>query len=137
MILRHERAEARAREEAVAQRNLVSEDPELGAVCERYREQFQAAVEAALATLDDRAKRVFRMYFVDGLPALQIAKAYDVHHESVRRWVSAAREHVVEEAKRQLRRDLPLSSGEFDSIARLLLSQLDLNISIVLTNQGR
>lgn len=137
MILRHERVEARVREEAAVQNTIVADDPELAAIRERFREQFQAALEAALATLDDRAKRVFRLHLVDGLPLLQIAKAYRVHHETVRRWVASAREHVVEEAKRHLLRSLPVSSGEFDSIARLLMSQLDLNISVILSAEMR
>ena len=135
MILRHERVEARAREEAAAQDRLVADDPELAAVKERFRAQFQTALEAGLGTLDDRAKRVFQLHLVDGLPLLRIAQVYSVHHETVRRWIASARGQVIEHAKRQLRESLPVSSGEFDSIARLLLSQLDLNISLILSER--
>jgi RNA polymerase sigma-70 factor (ECF subfamily) len=135
MILRHERVEARARQEAAAERSLVRDDPELGAIKERYREQFQEAVEAAIAALDARDRTLYRMSLVDGLSVVQIAKAYGVHHTTVVRWLAAARERIAEEAKRHLRAALSVSSGEFDSIARMLLSQLDLDVSAVLSAQ--
>jgi RNA polymerase sigma-70 factor (ECF subfamily) len=132
MILRHERVEARARQEAAAQRDLIGDDPELGAIKERFRRQFQESLEAALAALDDRDKTLYRMHLVDGLSLVHIAKVYGVHHTTVVRWVAAARERIVDEAKRHLRATLPVSSGEFASIARMLLSQLELDISQML-----
>src|SRR5262249_6008490 len=50
-MMRHERVEVRARQEAAAHRDLVGDDPELGAIKYRFREQFQDALEAALSTL--------------------------------------------------------------------------------------
>jgi RNA polymerase sigma-70 factor (ECF subfamily) len=133
MILRHERVEARVRREAAAQHNLVADDPEMVAIKDRYRPQFQAALEIALGALDERETTLYRMYLVDGVGTAEIAVIYGVHAMTIRRWLAAARERVVEEAKRQLRANLPVSSGEFDSIARLLMSQLDLDISLVLS----
>lgn len=133
MILRHERVEARVRKEAAAQHALVCDDPEMIAIKERYRPQFQAALEAALRSLDERETTLYRMHLVDGIGTAGIAVVYRVSAMTVRRWLAAARERIVEEAKRHLRANLPVSSGEFDSIARLLLSQLDLGISLMLS----
>ena len=46
--------------------------------------------------------------------------------------MASARAAIVEEAQRLLRQELDVSAEEFDSLARLLASQLDLNISLVL-----
>jgi len=54
---------------------------------------------------------------------------YGVVRSTATRWLASAREAVIDEAKRILRDDLKLPAGEFESIARLLASQLDLNIS--------
>ena len=132
MILRHERVEARVRQEAAAQRNLVSDDPELRAIKARFREQLQAALDGALEGLDDREKTIYRMHLVDDLPIVHIAKVYGVHHATILRWLSSARERIVDDAKRRLRATLPVSSEEFDSIVRLLVSQLELNASKML-----
>jgi RNA polymerase sigma-70 factor (ECF subfamily) len=132
MSLRHELAETRARREIAARAHLSDDDPEMVAIKARFRPQFHAAVEAALSRLDDRGKTLYRMHLVEGHTLEHIARAYGVHHTTVLRWLDAAHERVLDDAKRELRATLPVSSGEFDSIARLLLSQLDLNISRVL-----
>jgi RNA polymerase sigma-70 factor, ECF subfamily len=72
------------------------------------------------------------LHLVDGVTLEGIGKVYGVHHSTVLRWLSAARKRVVDEAKQRLRDKVAMSSREFESIARLLLSDVDLNISNVL-----
>jgi RNA polymerase sigma-70 factor, ECF subfamily len=133
MLLRHERIEARARHETAAQHGVVGDDPELGVIRENFRRQFEEALEAALSTLDDREKTLYRMHLVDGLPLVHIGNVYGVNHSTISRWLAAAREQVLDAAKSHLKASLSVSSGEFDSIARMLLSQLDLDISAILS----
>ena len=137
MMQRHERAELRARNEVAARGRVVGADPEIAAIKDRYRAQFQEAVTAAVATLDARDTTLYRMHLVEGLTLERIAKAYQVTHPTVLRWLEKARKRILEETKARLRDMLPVSSGEFDSIARLLVSQLDLNISSVLSKPPR
>jgi RNA polymerase sigma-70 factor (ECF subfamily) len=132
MTLRHEQAESRARNEVAARGRLAAEDPQMAAIKQRYRAQFQGAVDAAISTLDDRDKTLYRMHLVDGLTLERIAKVYGVTHPTILRWLERARQRVLEEAKRRLREVLAVSSNEFDSIARLLISQLELDISLAL-----
>jgi RNA polymerase sigma-70 factor (ECF subfamily) len=135
MMLRHERVEVRARKEAAAQQRVVTDDPEMAAVKDRYRDEFQAALEAALGGLDDRDMTLYRMHFVDGIGTAEIGVVYSVSAMTVRRWLAAARGRIVEGAKRHLRAHLHVSSGEFDSIVGLLMSQVDLNLSQILNKQ--
>jgi RNA polymerase sigma-70 factor (ECF subfamily) len=132
MMLRHERVEARAREQVAAQRHLVAYDPEMTAIKARYRREFQAAFDAALAKLDERETTLYRLHLVDGIGTAEIAAAYRVHPVTIRRWLAAARKRLLEEAKRHLREHVPGSSDEFDSIVRLLISEIDVNISQLL-----
>ena len=120
MMLRHERAESRARNEVAARNRLATDDPEMASIKERYRTQFQEAVGAAIATLDDRDRTIYRMHLVDGVTLERIGKAYGVTHPTVMRWLDRARERLVEEAKRRLRETLPCRRGSSSSIARLL-----------------
>jgi RNA polymerase sigma-70 factor len=136
MMLRHENVETRARTELAANELLVGDDPELAAIKDRYRDHFQRAIEGAISGLEPRAKLVYRMYLVEGLSLERIGKAYRVHQSTVSRWLSSARDSVISEAKRTLRAELNLSPSEFDSLVRLLVSQLDLNLSQILSRSA-
>jgi RNA polymerase sigma-70 factor (ECF subfamily) len=129
MELRHERAEHRARREVAVQDRVLADSPELGAIKRRFKEQFQRAVNGALETLDDRQRLLFRMHLVEGVTLDAIARVYKVHPVTVGRWITVARQQVLDEAKRRLKEELRLESSDFDSLARLLVSGIDLDIS--------
>jgi RNA polymerase sigma-70 factor (ECF subfamily) len=132
-LLRREQIERRVRQEAAASHRIASADPELVAFKDRYRAQFQKAIDAAIEALDDRDKMLFRLHLIDGATLERIAGIYRVTHPTIVRWLEKARQRVLVEAKRRLREMVSLDSAEFDSIGRLLVSQLDLDISRVLT----
>jgi RNA polymerase sigma-70 factor (ECF subfamily) len=129
LILRHERLQLRLRDEAAAEVAVVADDAAMAVMKRRYREQLNGAVAGALASLSDRDKTLYRMHFVDRLTLETIGRAYGVHHSTVLRWLANTRKRVIEETKVRLRATLLVSSADFDSIARLLLSQLDIDIS--------
>jgi RNA polymerase sigma-70 factor (ECF subfamily) len=137
MMMRHEDVEERTREAIAAEAQLIPRDPELDAIKGRYRAHFERAIGAAFSTLDARDKVVYRMHLVDGLTLDRIGKAYGVHHTTVLRWLEAARERVLDEAKRHLRAELALSPDEFESLVRLLVSQLELDVSRLLGSGER
>lgn len=128
MILRHEQAEGRARRfgEDV---DAIAQDPELAFIKDRYREQFREATQKALSTLDDRERMIFRLHLVDGVTIERIARSYGVAHSTISRWFAGAREKVIREAERVICTELQLSPREFDSMKRLVVSQLDLSLS--------
>jgi RNA polymerase sigma-70 factor (ECF subfamily) len=128
MIRRHESAEDRARRFGDDLDAAVG-DPELDFIKDRYRDQFQVATQKALAALDDRERMIFRLHLVDGVTIERIAQSYGVSHSTISRWFAGAREKVIKEAERAIRSELQISPHEFDSIKRLVLSQLDLSLS--------
>lgn len=127
-MLRNRAVEARA----VAGAGRESEaraDEELAFIKRRYREGFQRAIEGALGVLSDRERMIFRMHFVDGLTVDRIARAYGVSQSTMSRWLGEGRRRVLAEARGILRGSLRVTDSEFESIARLLVSQLDINVS--------
>ena len=140
MIRRHERAEKRAlagaAAEADAEAELLSRDPELAFIKGRLRNDFRAALTQALSSLEDRERMIFRLHLVDGLTVEVIAKMYGVSHSTVSRWLAKARDQVIHEAQRLLRDQMRLSPAEFESMAALVVSRLDLSVSRILRETG-
>jgi RNA polymerase sigma-70 factor (ECF subfamily) len=115
-----------------AEGRVASGDAELSIIKRRYREGFESALREALDSLDDRERMLLRMNVVDGLSFDRIAKVYRVTQPTVSRWVARARDRVLTETRRLLRERMLLSESEFESLAGLVVSQLDLTVSHLL-----
>jgi RNA polymerase sigma-70 factor (ECF subfamily) len=107
-------------------------DPELRHLKTLYRAEFRDALEAALRALPERSRALLRLSFVDGLKLAQLARLYDVHETTASRWISRAAADVAEDARRRLMERLSLSPSSLDSVARMVLSNLDFSIARVL-----
>lgn len=114
--------------------DLVSSeaDPELRHLKTLYRAEFREALEAALRALPERQRALLRLSYADGLKATQLAQLYGVHETTAARWVAQAAEQVADDARRRLMGRLALSPSSLDSVARMVLSNLDISISRVL-----
>jgi len=132
MRCRHEAVVARAGARLAAEVNALADDVELDFIKAEYRDDFRRAIEYALAGLDQRLRMVLRMRIVDGLTVDAIARTYAVAQSSVSRWLEKARAQVVSETRRLLCERLLLSGAEFDSLWRLVASQLEISVSDVL-----
>lgn len=113
---------------------LVSDeaDPELHHLRTLYRSEFRDALGAALAALPERKRAILRLSHVDGLKLSQLARLYQVHESTASRWVSQAAADVAEDTRRRLMAGLSLSPSSVDSVARMVLSNLDLSIARIL-----
>ena len=106
--------------------------PELAYFKERYRAVFTEALEAAIAGLSDRDRALLRLYHVDGLSLEAMAALYRVHLSTVSRWLTCARESVADATSSHLRARLGVGRSDVDSIAALLMSQLDVSLTRLL-----
>ena len=111
--------------------------PELDYLKERYRPQFKAAFQEALRALDSEQRNVLRLHVVEGLNIDEIGALFKVHRSTVARWIASARQAVLAGARRRLRAELGLSAGEFDSLAGVVRSQLDLSVQKILVKSRR
>lgn len=107
-------------------------DPALHHLKTQYRGEFRDALEAALRALPERARAVLRLSHVDGMTMVQLGRLYGVHETTAARWVQRAAADVAEDARRRLMARLTLSPSAVESVARMVLSNLDLSISRLL-----
>ncbi|HWO14171.1 MAG TPA: sigma-70 family RNA polymerase sigma factor [Polyangiaceae bacterium] len=119
-------------EAVLAEQVAAGADAELDWARAEHAEAFRAALQTALKTLSARDRLLLRLHFVDGVSVTRIAASYGVSQSTVSRWLARAREHVRDEALRTLQASGHLNRAEFESLARVLQSRLELSISSVL-----
>ncbi|MCA9646396.1 MAG: hypothetical protein KC492_37175, partial [Myxococcales bacterium] len=107
---------------------LVSRDPELDYLREKYAIDFRLAFTEALGALDKQQRTVLSLYLADGLNIASIGALYSVHRATVARWIAETREHLFSDTRRRLHERLNISETEFQSIVRLVQSQLDVSV---------
>lgn len=110
--------------------------PELAHIKARYQAEFKSALQEALAGLTDQQRNLLRLQLHAGLTGDQIAALYKVTRSTVTRWLSAARSDVLSATQRLLQERLKLSPQEFQSLAGVVVSQLNLSLSRLLRAAG-
>lgn len=105
-----------------------ADDPEIEHLKARYGAAFRAAFADALAALTARQRNLLRQHYLDELTVDQLGALYRVHRATAARWVAAAREALFDDTRRRMIEALGLAPTEYDSLLRLLHSQLDLSI---------
>ncbi len=127
--------EVLAGDEAVSER-ASEQDPELAYVKERYRQEFRTAFTTALSTLTTRQRNILRHHFVHRLRFDEIAGIYRVHRATIARWIADARTALLERTRAALREQLAVEGAEFDSIMRLVTTDMDVTVSRLLKPPG-
>jgi predicted DNA-binding protein (UPF0251 family) len=74
-------------------------------------------------------KNVLRFRHVDGLTVEEIAALQRVHRGTVHRWLADARDQLARRAEALLRARLSIGADEYDSLCRLVESQLDWSLA--------
>jgi RNA polymerase sigma-70 factor, ECF subfamily len=125
-LKRRQRRHTELSDEALSR--LVPEDPELAYLRAHYREEFQAALTAAVVGLTERQQMVLRLTLVKGISHARIAAIYGVNQSTVTRWATAARQRIWEELRDQLAGRLRMGAAEVDSLIRFMKSDIQLNL---------
>jgi RNA polymerase sigma-70 factor (ECF subfamily) len=107
-------------------------DPELDYLKARFAADFKVAFRTALQALSERERLVLRLHLVDGLQHHQIATLYGVNTSTVTRWLQRTRENLLATAQSTLCARASVSASEFQSLANLVQSQLDLSLATFL-----
>jgi RNA polymerase sigma-70 factor (ECF subfamily) len=128
------RARRMAGDEALQAAELLTSDPEAEYIRDRYAVEYRQAFEEALATLSVRARTLLKLHLLEELTVDQIARAYGEHRSSIWRALKGARDQILTEARTRLTERLSLSAREFESLMRLVQSQLELDLSALLTD---
>jgi RNA polymerase sigma-70 factor (ECF subfamily) len=128
--------ECRMEDEVLADQVPVADDQELVYLKVMYRQAFKQAFQQALGSLSSRERNILRHHLLDGLNFDQVGVIYDVHRATVSRWMSKVRKKLLSQTRRVLTLELGVSRKEFDSVMRLIESQLDVSIRRFLKGKG-
>jgi RNA polymerase sigma-70 factor (ECF subfamily) len=113
------------------------EDQELHHLKRQYRQEFKRAFAKALASLSDRERNVLNYHYLEGLNIDQIGAIYRVHRATVARWLDKTRDILLQRTRQSLMAQLHISGEEFDSMMRLIQSQLDVSLEELLPPKQR
>lgn len=126
------RQDDRAREES---REIAAPEglsPELLALRARCGPELARSLRDALAELSPRERALFRMHYLDGVSLERIAPLYGVNKSTVSRWLSGARQAVLDRAARSVRDSLGVTDDSVAALVSLVGSQLDVSLSALL-----
>jgi RNA polymerase sigma-70 factor (ECF subfamily) len=125
-MLRKDRKEERADEDALLAIPAPGDGPEIDQLKAKYAPEFKTALRESLAALDPKERTLLRQHFLDGLTIDQLGAFHGVHRATAARWITAARQEVLDRAQEILRGRLGLGGAELESLLRLVQSRLDL-----------
>lgn len=106
--------------------------PELDLIKAQYAREFGDALRRACNELGARERRVLRMHFAEGLNVDRIGDAYGVHRATAARWVSRAKDELMARTRAVLQSQLNVSASEWESVVRLIESQITISMSDLL-----
>ena len=114
--------------------NLVARDegPELRFLKQRYRTEFKEVFQHTLASLSSKDRNLLRYQVIGELTMEQIASLYKVNRSTVVRWLQKVRKKLLSDTRRELSRRLKIDRTEFESMMRLINSQMNVSIQRVL-----
>jgi RNA polymerase sigma-70 factor (ECF subfamily) len=107
--------------------------PEIALFRQRYGRDFQRALKDVLSKTPESDRAILRLYLVNGVSVEKIGKMLGVSQSTASRWLAKAREDILSNLKCILKEQVKLSSGEIESLGRLLTSRLDVSITEILT----
>jgi RNA polymerase sigma-70 factor, ECF subfamily len=131
VIRRAERNRARLEDRAASEPLSQPDDPELAYLKHRYRDEFKVAYRAALEALPERQRTLLRMQLCERMTLDRMGMIFGVNASTVSRWLDRARAAIREATETRLREQLRVSTGEFASLARLVVSQLDVSLVVL------
>lgn len=131
-LLRAERQQVPAGEALLADMPSPEDTPQLRYLKARHHREFKQAFEEAVQMLTPRERSLLRLHFVNHLSIDELGCLYHVHRATAARRLARARQRLADLTRDVLRERLSLSSGEFESVVRLIRSQLDVSITRVL-----
>ena len=134
---RTERDEIPFDQELAAALPMKGDGTEVQLLKRQIRQEFEAAVRAALGELAPRDRAMLHMQHVEKLSFDQIGAFYRVNKSTISRWLATAREQVLMRCQALLRERLNLKPSELESVMRAAQSHLDVSVITCLGNGER
>jgi RNA polymerase sigma-70 factor (ECF subfamily) len=118
--------------EAALEAQMPWVDHEISLFKQIYREPVSRAFAAACQQLDANDRALLRLHYVEGVTTASLANMYGISRATLVRRLAAARESLIIRVKAALRLDAGITDQDFDSVLRLVKSQIDLRLSAIL-----
>jgi RNA polymerase sigma-70 factor, ECF subfamily len=96
-----------------------------------YQQEFRAAFADAVANLTVRERNLLKHSVLYGATSDDLGALYRVHRATAARWLVDARERLAAETQRQMIARMNIDRSDYESLLRLIQSQLDVSISRV------
>lgn len=114
--------------EAFEQISAIEDDPELAYLKQLYQKEFTTAFQKALLSLSCEERNLLRYHTLDGLNIDQIGFIFRIHRATAARWIEKVRRKLMINTRQILLQNLHLKPTEYESIMRLIQSQLYISI---------
>jgi RNA polymerase sigma-70 factor, ECF subfamily len=111
-------------------------DPELEFFRMHYRAEFKAALAAALSALEAEEISALQLHHGEGMTVDALATLFRVGRSTIVRRLARTRERIAKVTRKELAGRLHLRPSEVDSMVGLVMSQLDLSLSVLLKRRG-
>jgi RNA polymerase sigma-70 factor (ECF subfamily) len=97
-----------------------------------YETEFRAAFAEAIANLSVRERNLLKHSILYGANSDDLGALYNVHRATAARWLADARDALAADTQRRMIAKLSIDRADYDSILRLIHSQLDLSVERLL-----
>jgi len=118
--------------EAALEARMPWVDREISLFKQIYREPVSRAFAGACSKLDPQDRALLRLHYVDGVTTAGLATMYNISRATLIRRLADVREALVGAVKAELRSAAGVADKDFDSVLRLVHSQIDLRLSMIL-----
>lgn len=129
IVERRKREPRPAREVDTYAEAAALHDPELELLRRTYAEKIESALARAFGSLPEDQQLLLRQHHTDGLSIDRLAVMHGIHRATAARRVAAARESLAREVRGLLTRELRIGEQTFDSIFRLVKSEISVHLS--------
>ena len=123
--------------ESALEARLSWADQEISMFKKVYREPVSRAFAEACGQLAPEHRALLRLHFAQGVTTAQLATMYGTSRATLVRRLTDAREALVSLVKANLKSAIGVTDNDFLSVVKLVNSQLDLRLSLVLKDADR
>jgi RNA polymerase sigma-70 factor (ECF subfamily) len=107
-------------------------DHEISLFKQIYREPVSRAFATACIELGAEDRALLRLHYVDGVTTAKLAAMFGISRATLIRRLATTREALVDRVKASLKVASGVADQDFESVLRLVKSQIDLRLSVVL-----
>jgi RNA polymerase sigma-70 factor (ECF subfamily) len=122
----------RAQETLDADTDVAPGDPELDYVRATYAQQFRAALEVVLVSLDAEDRDILRLYYLEQRNIAEIGASVGAHRSTIARRLNRLREGVLQKTCDELRERLRLEGHELDALLSFARDDVDVSVRRIL-----